>query len=183
MVTDTAAAPATRLAKTGVRRLTPEITTVFEGTFSLLHVGVKGDTLYRGAFAARMFPVRHPDRFISLHYTDAADKEQEIGLIEDLAAFPEEQQALVRQSLGRNYHEKVIQRVYSVRCDFGLLFFDVETQFGREDFVMPWRYDRAEEYGEKGKVLLDSFDNRFVIPNVEALPGPDQQRFTGFIYW
>lgn len=175
--------PASCLAATGVRRLTPENTTIFEGTFSLLHCAVKGDTTYRGVFAVRMFPIRHADRYISMHYTDHADKEREIGVIEDLRPFPGEQQRMVMVSLALHYHEQVIRRIFTVTYEYGLLFFEVETQRGREEFVMPWRGDRAEDFGEKGKVLLDAMDNRYVIPNVEELPAADRRRFTNFIYW
>jgi hypothetical protein len=130
-----------------------------------------------------MFPVRLPDRFISLHYTDTAEKEREIGVIEDLAAFSEEQQALVRRSLGMQYHEQSISRIFTIRTEFGLLFFDVETQRGREQFVMPWRGDRAEDFGENGKVLLDAVDNRYIIADLKALPQTDLQRLRNYIYW
>ena len=172
-----------RLAATGVRRLHGEETVIFEGTFSLLHVAIKGDQTYRGVFAVRMFPVRNPTRYISLRYTDSKEKEHEIGVIEDLSSFPKDQQDLVHRSLALHYHEQIIRRVFSVEYRFGLLFFDVETQRGREQFVMPWRGDRAEDYGERGKALLDAFDNRFIIPCVEDLPTADHQRFTSFIYW
>ena len=172
-----------RLLATGVRRLSPDTTTIFEGTFSLLHCAVKNDDLYRGVFAIRLFPIRHPDRYISLHYTDAADKDREIGIIENLTAFPTEQVDLVQRSLARHYHEQIVRRIHRIRHEFGLLFFEVETQRGPEEFVMPWRWDRAEEYGEKGKVLLSALDNRYIIPNVEELPAADQRRLAGFIYW
>ncbi len=175
--------PEERLKATGVRRLHPDGTTIFEGTFSLLHCAVKNDDLYRGVFAVRMFPVRHPSLFISLHYTDATDKECEIGVIEDMTVFPEAQQKLIESSLAAQYHEQFIRRIYKIRDEYGLLFFEVETQRGREEFAMPWRGDRAEEYGEKGKILLDALDNRYVVPNVEQLPSLDQQRLASFIYW
>jgi hypothetical protein len=171
------------LQATGVRRLTPESTTVFEGAFSLLHCAVKNEGLYRGVFAARLFPVRHPDRFISLRYTDQDEKNKEIGVLEDLALFPPDQQKLVRGSLSSQYHEQVVRRIYGIRNEFNLLVFDVETQRGREEFIMPWRTDRAEDLGEVGKILLDAYDNRFIIPVVNDLPESDQQRLGAFIYW
>ena len=177
------AANEARLLTTGVRRLTPDMTSLYEGTYSLLHCAVKNDTLYRGVFAVRMFPIRSPDRFISLHYTTLDDKDLEIGVIENLAVFPEKAQELVRRSLTSHYHEQIISRVYRIRTKYGLLFFDVETAEGPKSFIMPWRGDRAEEYGEKGKVLLDALDNRYIIPDVELLPVADQRRFTSYIYW
>jgi len=172
-----------RLAVTGVRRLTPATTKIFEGTFTLLHCAVMGDQTYRGVFAVLMFPIRYPDRFISLRYTDEEDKTREIGVIDDLSAFPEGTQTLIRNVLKKQYHEHIISRVYEVRDEFGLLFFDVETQRGRQEFMMPWRHDRAEDFGAGGKVLLDVNENRFIVPDVMALPAKDQRRFTNYIYW
>lgn len=172
-----------RLSAVGVRNLTPEDTTIFEGTFSLLHCQVKGLDLYRGVFAVLMFPISHPHRFVSLRYTDADDKEREIGVIPDLNAFSREAQELVRKTLVKHYFEKVITRVYEVEYKYGLLFFKVETDAGRHEFVMPWRHDRAEDFGTDGKVLLDAFDNRYIIPDVSKLSSSDRQAFTSYIYW
>ena len=175
-------APA-RLAATGVRRLIPESTRIFEGTFSLLHCVVEGGVPYRGVFAVRLFPISYPEKFISLDYTDEEDKIQEIGVIEDLKEFPEPVQRLVRASMSKQYYEQVITRVHEVDYHYGLLFFDVETAQGRRQFVMPWRYDRADDYGANGKVLLDALDNRYIIPDLAALPAKDRLRFTSYIYW
>ena len=173
----------TRLIGIGVRVLTPETTTIFEGTFSLMHCAVKDDTLYRGVFAVLMFPIRTPDRFVSLRYTDLKDKEREIGVIADLSVFPEAAQKLIKANLLKHYYEQIIQRVYGVENKWGLLFFDVETQLGRREFIMPWRGDRAEDFGPNGKVLLDAYDNRYLIPDLSQLPPADRRAFTSFIYW
>ncbi len=169
--------------ETQVRWLTPEVTHIFEGTYSLLHCTVKGDTLYRGVFAVRMFPVSYPDKFISLRHHDIEEKVREIGIIPDLNAHPAGAQKLVRASLERHYYEQIISGIHEVRNEFGLLFFDVQTQRGREQFIMPWRHDRAEDYSANGKLLLDVSDNRYIVPDVAELPPADRRRMTKYIYW
>lgn len=169
--------------KTRVRWLVPETTQIFEGTFSLLHCAVKNDTLYRGVFAVMMFPISAPGSFISLRYTDSEEKDREIGVIRHLDAFPEEQQQLVHASLVKHYYEQEITRVYEVKFEYGLLFFDVETVRSREQFTTYWAYDRAQEYGVNGKLILDVHNNRYLVPDVARLPAADQARFTRFIYW
>jgi hypothetical protein len=180
---DAAQAPAAGVALTGVRRLTPDNCKVFEGSFSLLHCEVKGDQLYRGVFGVLMFPISHPNRYISLRFTDVDDKAKEIGVIESLDVFSEAYQKLIRASIGKQYFEQEIQRIYEIKCEYGLLFFDAETKRGHEQFMIPWRHDRAEDFGAKGKVLLDALDNRYIIPNVSELPAADRRRFTSYIYW
>jgi hypothetical protein len=172
-----------KLSQTGYKRLLPTNTRVFEGSFSQLHCHVEGDKLYRGVYAVLMFPVTHPERFISLRYTDEQDKDQELGVVEDLSAFPEEARQAIKESLLKQYYQRVIHRIYDIECKYGLLFFNVETGHGSEMFVMPWRHDRTEEFGVNGKVLLDSLDNRYIIPDVEKLPSSDRRTFLGYIYW
>jgi hypothetical protein len=172
------------LVATGVQRLRPATTRVFSGTYSLLHCQIEGGDLFRAVFAVRLLPVSYPDRYVSLRYTDVTDdKVKEIGVIEDLSEFPADQQDLVRRNLAQQYHELLLERIYDIRCEYGQLFFDVLTQLGRREFVMPWRGDRAEDYGTGGKVLLDGLDNRYIIPDVAALPAKDRRVFTSYIYW
>jgi hypothetical protein len=169
--------------RAGARWLTPETTQVFQGTYSLLHCSVRDDTTYRGVFAVLMFPISHPDQFVSLRYTDREDKVQEVGVIENLKEFPPEAQDLIRRSLTRQTHEKIIREIYEVKEEFGLLFFYVRTDEGWEQFVMPWRGDRAEDWSENGKLLLDAYDNRYVVPDLDELPPPDRERLTYYVYW
>ena len=167
----------------GVRWLQPDTTHVFAGTFSLLHCSVQGEGTYRAVFAVMLFPISHPDRFVSLRYTDTEDKVREIGVIDRLRDFPPDAQALVHESLLRQTHEKVIERIHDVREQKGMLFFHVKTQDGWERFVMPWRGDRAEDYSEHGKLLLDAYDNRYLIPDLEALTPAERRQLTAYVYW
>ncbi|NLW50939.1 MAG: DUF1854 domain-containing protein [Candidatus Brocadiaceae bacterium] len=167
----------------GVRWLQPETTHVFSGTFSLLHCTVESEGIYRAVFAVMLFPISYPDRFISLRYTDSEDKVREIGVIDRLRDFPAEAQALLHESLQRQTHEKVIERIHEVREEKGMLFFHVKTQDGWERFVMPWRGDRAEDYSEGGKLLLDAYDNRYVIPDLAALTTAERRQLTAYVYW
>lgn len=171
-----------------VRILTPDNCKIFKGVYSLLHAYVEQDEhgtgVYRAIHAVRAFPVSSPDRYISLRYPDEDGVEREIGVIVDLQAFPQEAQDLINESLARHYFEYHITRIHSVEWKYNLLFFDVETrEEGRLSFQMRWQADRAQDHGPNSKVLLDVHDNRFIIPDVRALPKKDYERFTRYIYW
>ena len=165
------------LSRAGVRRLRPESTKIYADDRGLLHGDVDGVT-HSGLFAVRLFPIRHPDHYISLAYTDHEDKVREIGVIEDLATFPEESVRLIRKTLSKHYYEQQVERIFSVKLEHGLLFIDAQTHRGRERFIVPWRHDRAEEYDEHGKVLLDALDNRYIIPDLRQLPERDRLELT-----
>jgi hypothetical protein len=139
--------------------------------------------VYRGVSAVLLFPISHPDRFVSLRHTDTDEKEHEIGIIGGLATFPPDHLALLHASLARHYHEQRVHRVHQIKNEYGQLFFKVETQRGIEEFVMPWRQDRAEDYGHNGKVLLDALNNRYLIPNVDDLAEKEKRLLLTYIYW
>jgi len=185
-MTDETAKPenAHRTTHTEVRRLEPGSIRLFRDENGVLTCDVAGEGVYRGVFCLLLFPVSEPNRFISLRYSDQDDQIHEIGVIENLNKFDPETQAAVRESLTKHYHQKTIRRILNLRCDYGwLLTFEVETDCGKEEFKMRWRHDRAENYGRRGKVLLDVFENRYIIPDVSKLPAKDRRRLTSFIYW
>jgi hypothetical protein len=39
------------------------------------------------------------------------------------------------------------------------------------------------DFGPGGKLLIDTEENRYVVPDVAALPGPDQEKFLHYVYW
>jgi len=168
---------------TAVRRLRGSDLTLSKGSTGLMQCEVQGDPLYAGVSAVLLFPISHPRSFVSLRYFDKADKEQEIGVIEALDSLSPEQQALIQASLGKQYHEQVIHRVVKIKQQYGQLFFTVVTQRGLEDFVMPWRQDRAEDWGDNGKVLLDSLNNRYLIPDIDKLSNTEKRNFKTHVYW
>ncbi len=166
------------------RLLEPSDITLHTGLHGLMEcVLTSDDKVYHGVTAVLLFPISHPERFISLRYTNEEDKEHEIGIIGGLRTFPDEAVALVRASLARHYHEQCVHRVHRIKNEYGQLFFKVETQRGIEDFVMPWRQDRAEDYGTNGKVLLDALNNRYLIPDIDQLADKEKRLLLTYIYW
>lgn len=171
----------------GIRTLTPDNCKIFKGEYNLLHVHIEPDEdgpgLYRAIHAVRTFPVSSPETHISLRYPDEHGNECEVGVIVDMKAFTEDVQALIRESLEQHYFEYRIDRIYNIDWKYNLLFFDVETNYGRMEFQMRWQTDRAQDYGKNSKILLDVFDNRYIIPDMEGLPAADRKKLTRYIYW
>ena len=46
-----------------------------------------------------------------------------------------------------------------------------------------WQGDKAYDYGQSGKMLIDTEDNRYLIPDVSQLPERDRKLFERYIYW
>jgi ATP-binding cassette, subfamily B, bacterial len=48
---------------------------------------------------------------------------------------------------------------------------------------MRWSQSQVQDFGERGKILLDFDDNRCLVPDVEALPEREQEQFLRYVYW
>jgi len=78
----------------------------------------------------RCFPWTSPERYISLQ----TDQDVELALISDPQALSLASQAALTQALAEASFVFLIRRVYSVKEDFELRCFDVETAQGRRSF-------------------------------------------------
>jgi hypothetical protein len=48
---------------------------------------------------------------------------------------------------------------------------------------MRWSSSQAVDYGECGKLIIDTEDNRYLIADTTALPSSDRERFEQYVYW
>lgn len=169
---------------TQLRYLTPDQCHIHLGAYNTLHVTVVNERIYGGIYAALLFPVSHPDDYIALIQAGHEDRnEQEIGVIRRLADFPEPQAELIRQALRRRYFVHVITGIRRIRWEYGLISFDVDTDKGPTGFLMHWQGDKAVDYDHNGKILLDVYDNRYLIPDLDTLSPRERTEFKRFIYW
>ena len=168
---------------TVTRYLTPDIARIHLGNLGALHVTVLNDRIYGGVYAVYVFPVRHPDRYISLRHTNSKGEDIEVGIVHDLAQWPEQDRALVQDALHRHYFVHVITHINKIGFKYGFLAFEVDTDKGPAEFLMRWQHDRALDYGHHGKILLDVDDNRYLIPDVAQLSSREQSDFQRYIYW
>ncbi len=141
-----------------------------------------GDT-HRGVFAANLFPATNPDDYISLRVWTRDGIEQEIGILRHVDQWPIEAQILVRGALERHYWLQTVTGVDAIDLEMGHLTLAVRTHHGPRRFTMRWSQSQVQDFGERGKVLLDLDDNRFLVPDVEALPPRERDLFQRYVYW
>ncbi|MCA9169196.1 MAG: DUF1854 domain-containing protein, partial [Planctomycetales bacterium] len=134
-------------------------------------------------FVTCTFPASHPERYLSVRTWSDNGEDVEVGLISNLEEWPYADQDVVRQSLSRKYLMRTIVGIVQIKLAFGFLEFDVETTDGRQQFLMRWTGSQALDFADNGKLLIDTEENRYVVPNVDALPKRDRERFLQFIYW
>lgn len=165
------------------RWLTPDNANIHLGGRGALHVTVVNDRIYPGVFALRCLPVHHPAEFISMRYVNVEKRETEVGLIRQIDDWPDNVQKLIRESLLKRYFVLSITSILRIKTVQGYLEFDVITDAGPISFVMRSQSDRAQDYGKRGKLLLDTDENRYLIPDIDDLPEPERLLFQRHIYW
>lgn len=165
------------------RWLKPQFTKIRSDERNNLHVEITGERDYSGVFALQCMPVKYPEKYISLRWVIEDDRVQEIGLISNLSEWPNEVQKLVKEALMRRFLLHTIVGIENITEERNYLMFKVKTDHGNRSFTMRWASETAIEYGARGKVLQDVEENRYLIPDVSALPEPDRKAFERYIFW
>jgi ATP-binding cassette, subfamily B, bacterial len=138
---------------------------------------------YRGVFAVNLFPATDPDDYISLRVWTRDGTEQEIGILRHLDRWPTEARVLVREAINRRYWLQTVTGLDDIKLEMGHLTLKVRTNHGPREFTMRWSQSQVQDFGERGKILLDLDDNRFLVPDVEAMPEREQEAFLRYVYW
>ncbi len=112
----------------------------------------------------RAAPLSDPDHYIS--FLDGNG--EEICMVRDPAELDSATRRILREELNRRYMTAVVQRIHSVRNELGTSYFDVQTNRGRREFVVPNIRESARWLGERRLLLLDVDGNRFEIPDLDA---------------
>ncbi len=131
----------------------------------MLRLTIDGDRSYTRVKVVRAAPLSHPARYISL----LDEKDEEVCMIPDLKELDGEMRAIVEAELDRRYLTSAVQRVLSMRNEFGTSYWDVETNRGRREFVVQNAAESAQWMGEHRLLLVDVDGNRFEIPDLREL--------------
>ncbi len=116
-------------------------------------------------FLHRAFPFNNPDKYISV--VDISG--YEYGMIMDLAVFGEESRKLLQNALDRKYFMPNIEKIISIKEQFGFSFWKVETDRGYAEFSVKDTYKSIVKMSDKFVVIIDSNDSRFMIKDVFTL--------------
>jgi hypothetical protein len=73
--------------------------------------------------------------------------------------------------------------IESIQLVGGYLAFQVQTDHGSKSFVLRWSHNQAQDYGENGRMLIDTEGNLFVISDLARLSNRERELFQRFIYW
>jgi hypothetical protein len=138
---------------------------LFRGPYGVLRCTIEGEKSVLRARVVRVFPLALESRWINV----LDWKNKEVCLIEDAADLDAASQALVAEELQAHYRVATITRIHSVKNEYRTLYWDVDTDLGRRDFVLKFATDTIIWLGPTELLLLDIDTNRFRIADYTRL--------------
>lgn len=132
---------------------------------AIVRLTIAGDRSWREVRIARAFPVSQPDRYIGLR--DGDDKD--IGILTDLQGMDDESRRIIDEELERRYFTPKVEQVLSVKEEFGVVTWEVETDRGRRRFLVRNLRDNAFPLGPNRLMMTDTDGNRYEFPDVQTV--------------
>ena len=127
----------------------------------------------------RCFPFSDPGHYISIREPEADGRE--IGLIEDLLALPKEMRAMLEEQMNLRYFIPQIQRIHSIKEEYGYAYWDVTTDRGGCRFTVRMGGGSVYSVGANRYLVNDIDGNRFEIPDLYKLTAREIKQLDLFI--
>lgn len=113
----------------------------------------------------RIFPMSRKSEYLSVRDDDYC----ELGIIEKLDGFSEEQISLIDSELARRYFAPDITAVYDVKEEFGNMFWVCETEAGKRSFTVRDLSNNIINTPDGGIILIDTDGNRYTAKQPRKL--------------
>ncbi len=116
---------------------------------------------------ARSFPLSDPDHYIG--FLDGNGKD--VGLLNDPGLLDVDSRRIVDEELEKRYFVPVVERVVSVKEEFGTIYWIVDTDRGEKEIIARNLRDNLMELALSRVILTDVDGNRFEFPDINRLDG------------
>lgn len=131
-----------------------------------LRLTIENDRSYLKVHAVRAFPLTNLNEYIGL--LDAIGG-REIGMLRNIRDLEAQPRELVQAELSRRYFIPKVTKITKAKKEFGAIYWDVDTDRGRREFIMRGIRDSIHEI-EPGRYLITDVDgNRFELPQLSKL--------------
>jgi hypothetical protein len=132
---------------------------------------VANDRSYLKVKFALAAPLSRPRQYVSL----MNGKGEEIALLPGLDALDPASRHVAERELQRRYLTCRIDRLVSVKQEFGVTYWEAETDRGLRDFVVRDLQENCVWLSETHLLLIDVDGSRFEIPDRALLDERSQQ--------
>ncbi len=152
--------------RTTIRYLAPGDLSLSRSAGGFLQATVDGRELPR-VFVHQAFPLSMPNEYISVR----DDEQKEIGIIRRLDEMDQTVQELIESELSRRYFAPIVEKVNSLKEEFGYLYWDVMTSSGDRRFTQQAKPETILGAGDQELIVIDIDENRFRLPRYRTLLG------------
>src|SRR5438094_955837 len=126
---------------------------------------VENDRSYLKVKLALAAPLSRPGQHVSL----LNGKGEEITLLPNLDALEPDSRRVAERELQRRYLTSQVRRLVSVKQEFGVTYWEAETDRGVRDFVVRDLQENCVWLSETHLLLIDVDGSRFEIPDRRLL--------------
>jgi hypothetical protein len=126
---------------------------------------VGNDCSYLKVKLAVAAPLSRPGKYVSL----LNGKGEEIAMLPDLDALDPESRHVAERELQRRYLTSRVQQVVSLKQEFGVTYWEVETERGLREFVVRDLQENCVWLSDSHLLLIDVDGSRFEIPDRREL--------------
>ncbi len=113
----------------------------------------------------RAFPFNYEREYISVRTTEG----KEIGMIRNIDDYPADIVEIFLYELDRRYFTPYIQKINSIKEEFGYTYWDVLTDSGPRRFTVQNIHNNLIQISDVRILVLDVDGNRFEIPDSAKL--------------
>lgn len=131
----------------------------------ILRLTIEGDRSYLKVRVVCAAPLSQPDRYVCL----LDEKNEVICTVEDPIVMDAASQDIIKEEIEQRYMTAIIKQVDSLKSEFGVSYWEVQTDRGNREFVVRNVSENAQWITDRRLLLLDVDGNRFEISNLEAL--------------
>ncbi len=150
-----------------VRYLTSKDIKLYETKGQLLGAVLDGEDVGR-CDVLRLFPLHQKERYLSVRRQAEShrDRNCELGIIESIESFSEEEKALLRHELEKRYFVPEIIKVKNAKEEFGHTYWEVETTAGERQFTTFDMSSSLVRIDANSVLLIDVDGSRYLIPDL-----------------
>ena len=138
-----------------------------------------GEEFYPRVQVVRMFPFSDKDSFISIRTSE--ERSKEIGIVEKMSAVSAETSKMLQEQLTLHYFTPVIKKIKKIKDEYGFAYWNVVTDHGECNFTIRMGGNSVIHLSDTRILIMDIDENRFEIPDVNALTANERKRLDLFL--
>ncbi len=155
--------------------LDPQNLHIEKASDGTLRATIEGDRCGMRVEILRAFPISGGEKDLVLR--DGGGKE--LGILADLQSVEATQRQLLQSSLADRYFLPKITKINSIFERFGSAIWDVETDRGATEITTKALHEAIYEVTPTRFMLRDTEENRYEIPDLNALDESSRHKFSG----